>query len=159
MAAGLLVCVSGLVLWCELQRQLGERALTPIATDIYRTSALLWLGAIALRVTVQDWAAAETVAAQAPPRAYPAAHALMAVLHGGHMVLAYSSAAVLGAGVVRSHVLPAVLGWIGLLGGAASAVGFVLAGRRFLGALGAPFFALVYPFALGVVLLRVEVAR
>jgi hypothetical protein len=153
MAAGVLTTVAGLALWMDVQRSLGECIVTPIGFYEFLIGAVLWLTALVLRVTVADWAARETVIREVPS-AYPPFHAANAVLHASHMVLAYVAAALFGVGVLRAGVLPGAVGWVGIACGVSFAVGFVVRGRSHFGFLGAPFLALVYPFALGMCLLR-----
>ena len=150
MAAGVLVTVAGLTAWAEDQREVGERLATPIGGVLYLAGAILWLVSMGLRVTVQTWAASETIAA-AVPGAYPALHGLSGVLYAAHMVLSYLAASALGLGILWSGVLPAALGWAGVVGGLTFAAGFILARG---GLWGMPFLAHVYTCALGIALLR-----
>src|SRR5437868_13029698 len=52
LAAGVVVTTAVLSVWVELQRQAGERLATPIAFTLYLVGAVLWLVAMALRLTV-----------------------------------------------------------------------------------------------------------
>jgi hypothetical protein len=150
MAAGVIISIAGLVAWTELQRQSGERLMTPIASNLFVVGAVLWLLAMALRVTVGVWAAREALAGSMPA-IYPSVHRLAGSLHGAHMALSYVTFIALGYGVLRSGIVPALAGWIGIAAGAVGVIAFV--GLR-IGLLGMPFLALTYPFALGVLLLR-----
>jgi hypothetical protein len=67
------------------------------------------------------------------------------------MLLSYVSAVLLGLGVVGSGILSARTGWIGVVGGAIFALGFLLARG---GPFAPPFMAHLYTFFLGVMLLR-----
>jgi hypothetical protein len=150
MAAGVLITLAGLTTFIELQRLTGERLATPIGVAVFATGALLWLVAMAVRVTVQDFAATQALTGGVP-EFYPPIHRLVGVLHAAHMVLSYVAAVALGLGVLRSGILPASWGWVGVGGGAVFALAY---GGFHVGLLGMPFLALVYPFALGVLILR-----
>jgi len=149
-AAAVVVTTAGLSVWVELQRQAGERLATPIAFTLYLVGAVLWLVAIALRLTVQQWASGQAVAGLVPD-VYPSIHRLSGLLYAAHMVLSYVSFAALGGGVLRSGILGPGPGWVGVVGGGAFAVGFVAFGG---GPFGPPFLAHLYTFVLGVQLLR-----
>jgi hypothetical protein len=152
MAAGVVVTGSGLIAWTEIQRQAGERLATPIALAMYWTGAVLWLVAIALRVTVQNWAADEVMAGNLPA-VYPPLHRFAGALYSVHMILSYLSAVVLGAGVLRSGLPSVAVGWAGVVGGSVFAAGFIVARG---GLFGMPFLAHVYTCVLGVALLRIR---
>jgi hypothetical protein len=150
MAAGVLTTIAGLAAWTELQREAGERLATPIGFTLFVVGAIPWLLAMALRVTVQNWAAAEALNGQVPA-VYPSIHRYEGLLHAIHMVLSYVSAMALGAGVLRSGLLSTTAAWIGMVGGGVFAAGFVaLSGGPF----AMPFLAHAYTCALGVWLLR-----
>ena len=152
MACGLVIELAGVRGLCELLREAGERLATPIAATLFQTGAVLWLLAMALRVTIQEWAATETIDG-ALPAVYPSVHRLAGLLHASHMILSYLAAAGLGAGVLRSGILPSWLGWTGVVAGSSFALAF---GAFRVGLLGMPFLALVYPCLLGVQLWRLR---
>jgi hypothetical protein len=150
MATGVVVSTAGLAVWAEVQRQAGERVATPIAFTMYLVGALFWLLAIALRLSVQEWAASQAVQGVVP-EVYPSIHRLSGLLYAAHMLLSYLSFAALGAGVLRSGILGRGFGWTGVAGGGAFALGFLaLRGGPF----APPFIAHVYTFALGIKILR-----
>lgn len=148
LATGVVVTAVGLGVWVELQREVGERVATPAAVVLYLIGAVLWLVAIALRVTVQEWASQQSLSGVVPT-GYASVHALSGLLHAGHMVLSYVSVVALGAGLLR----PRGFAWTGVVAGTACGAGFVLLRG---GPFGAPVLAHVYSFALGVHLLRSE---
>lgn len=153
LALGTVIAIAGLIAWAEIQRQAGERLATPIGAMLFAVGALLWLAAIGIRVTVEDWAAGETIKG-AIPAIYHPLHHLAGVFYAAHMILAYGSAILLGLGVLRSKILPDRLGKAGLICGAMFLAGFlVFAGGPF----GMPFLAQLYTFALGLTLLRASV--
>src|SRR5262245_61219104 len=84
-AAGVVVTTAGLAVWVEVQRQAGERVATPIAFTLYLVGALLWLVAIALRLTVQQWAGGQALQG-AVPVIYPSIHRLSGLLYAAHML-------------------------------------------------------------------------
>src|SRR5438876_897050 len=86
LAAGVLVTTAALALWVEVQRQAGERLVTPLAFTLYLIGALLWLIAMALRLSVQQWAASQALQGTVPD-VYPSIHRLGGLLYGVHMVL------------------------------------------------------------------------
>src|SRR5262245_19940298 len=150
-AAGVVLSVAGLAAWTELQRRVGAPVLASVGTTIFLIGAVLWLIAIALRVSIQVWAASEVVAGRELPPVYPAIHRLMGLLYAAHMLLSYVSVVVLGWNVLNSNVLSARAGWSGIIGGGAAAIGFVaLRGGPF----APPFLAHIYTCALGVLLIR-----
>lgn len=149
-AVGIVTTTAGLAVWVELQRQAGERLATPIAFTMYLVGAVLWLVAIALRLSVQQWAAGEALRGLVPD-VYPSIHRLSGLLFAAHMLLSYLSFAALGAGVLRSGILGRGVGWAGVAGGGVLALGF-LAFRG--GPFAPPFLAHVYTFVLGFKLLR-----
>lgn len=150
-AAGSIVTVVGLAQWVEIQRAAGERLRTPAAFTLYLFGVVLWLVGIAIRLTLQMWAADEVLAGKGVPAVYPAVHRLAGVMYAAFMLLSYVSTAVLGLGVLRSSVLSASTGWVGLVGGAVFALGFV--GVRG-GPFAPPIMALLYTLWLGITLLR-----
>lgn len=150
LAAGVVVTTAALSVWVELQRQAGERLATPIAFTIYLVGAVLWLAAMAMRITVQEWAARQAVEGVVPD-IYPSIHRLGGLLYAVHMVLSYAAFVALGAGVLRSGIIGRGLGWGGVVGGGGFFVGFLALGG---GPFAPPFLAHVYTFALGVALLR-----
>jgi hypothetical protein len=150
MAAGVVVTTAGLAVWTELQRARGERLATPVGFVIFVVGAVPWLLAMALRVTIQAWAAAKAVNGEVPAT-YPSIHQFAGVLHAVHMVLSYLSASALGAGLLRSGMLPAAAGWAGVIGGGVFAAGFVAASG---GPWGMPILAHSYTCAIGVLILR-----
>src|SRR5262245_56933276 len=79
-AAGVVVTTAGLAVWAELQRQAGERLATPIGFTLYLVGALLWLVAIALRLTVQEWAGGQALQGVVPD-VYPSLHRLSGMLY------------------------------------------------------------------------------
>jgi hypothetical protein len=150
LAAGVVTTTAGLAVWVEVQRQAGERLATPVAFTLYAVGAVLWLVAMAQRLTVQEWAGGQALQGIVP-EVYPSIHRLSGLLYGAHMFLSYLSFALLGAGVLRSGTLGTGIGWVGIAGGGALALGFLAFGG---GPFGPPFLAHVYTFALGVKLLR-----
>jgi hypothetical protein len=150
-AAGVVLTTAGLVVWTEGQRAAGELVATPVGLLLYQVGALLWLVALAMRVTVQPWAAAEVLATGQVPAVYPSLHRLAGALYAAHMALSYLSASALGLGILRSGVLSARAGWTGVIAGAVCAIGFVALGG---GPFAMPVLAHAYTCALGVMILR-----
>src|SRR5262245_44579718 len=66
LAVGVVLTTVGLSAWVEIQRTAGESTLTPIGVSLFTMGALLWLVAIAVRVTVADWAAQEALRGVVP---------------------------------------------------------------------------------------------
>lgn len=151
MTLGTALTVSALAVWEQLQRGSGDEVFTPMASQLYLLGVTLWFVAIASRMTIQTWAASEVAGGGAVPTLYPALHTFMGLLHGGHMLLSYVAASLLGLGVLRSGVLSGAIAWTGIAGGAGLAVGLVVMRG---GPFGMPFLAHVYPCVLGVALLR-----
>jgi len=121
-----------------------------VAAALYAIGATAFLIAIAFRLTVGEWAAAETVATGNVPSVYPALSAWAGGLHGLHMMTAYISAIPLGF-VIAAAVGPEWLGWAGALWGAGCATGFVL--TRGAGFFSPPFLAHIFTCVVGVTLL------
>jgi hypothetical protein len=150
MAVGVLATTAGLAVLTELQREAGERLATPIAFTLYLAGALFWWVAMALRLTVQQWASRQALQGIVPD-VYPSMHRLAGLLYAAHMVLSYLSFVALGTGILRSGLLGRGVGWTGVAGGGALVVGFIaLRGGPF----APPFLAHLYTFVLGVSLLR-----
>lgn len=95
------------------------------AAVLFAIGATAWLIAITFRLTVGEWAAAETVSTGMVPSLYPALSRWSGGLHALHMVTAYVSAIPLGWVVVEADLGPAWFGWAGLGWGATFAIGFV----------------------------------
>ena len=122
-----------------------------VAAVLYAIGATAWLIAIVFRLTVGEWAAAETVATGTVPSMYPALSAWSAGLHGLHMMTAYISAIPLGFVIAASALGPDWLGWAGAVWGAGCATGFVL--TRGAGFFSPPILAHTFTGAVGITLL------
>jgi hypothetical protein len=121
------------------------------AAVLFVTGATSWLIAIAFRLTVGEWAAAEMVATGMVPSLYPALAAWSGGLHALHMMTAYLSAVPLGWMIVAADLGPAWFGWAGMVWGATFAFGFALTrGGAFFSP---PFWAHLFTGALGLTLL------
>lgn len=121
------------------------------AAALYAMGATGWLIAITFRLTVEEWAAAETVATGVVPSSYPPLAAWSGGLHGLHMVTAYLSAIPLAWVLVTDGLVPAWLGWAGGVWGAAFAAGFILTRGR--GFFSPPILAHLFTGAFGLALL------
>jgi hypothetical protein len=150
-AAGSVLTAVGLSQWVEIQRAAGERLRTPAAVTLYVLGVALWLVGIGIRVTIQTWAADEVLAGRGVPAMYAAIHRLAGVLYAAFMILSYVASAVLGLGILRSGVLSASTGFVGLVGGALFTLGFIVVRG---GPFAPPIMALLYTLWLGVALLR-----
>ena len=122
-----------------------------MAAVLYAIGATAWLIAIVFRLTVGEWAAAETVATGKVPSMYPTLSAWAAGLHGLHMMTAYISASPLGFAIAASALGPDWLGWAGAVWGAGCATGFVL--TRGAGFFSPPILAHIFTGAVGITLL------
>jgi hypothetical protein len=121
-----------------------------VAAALYGIGAAAFLIALAFRLTVGEWAAAETVATGQVPLLYPALSAWAAGLYGLHMITAYISAIPLGF-VIAAATGPNWLGWAGVVWGGGCATGFVL--TRGAGFFSPPILAHVFSAAVGMTLL------
>ena len=122
-----------------------------VAGVLYAMGATAWLIAITFRLTVEEWAAAETVTTGMVPSIYPPLAAWSGGLYGLHMTTAYISAIPLGIMIVVEDLGPTWLGWAGAVWGAACATGFVV--TRGAGPFSPPILAHLFTGALGLTLL------
>jgi hypothetical protein len=125
--------------------------LAAVATAVYLSGAVCWIGALAFRRTVVPWAAARTVTDGHVPDGFDAHDRWAGTLYVVHMLTAYVGSAVLGAALLASDALPTWLGWTGVGWGLAFAAGFVA--TRFAGPFNPPFWAHLYTGVVGVTLL------
>lgn len=122
-----------------------------VAAVLYALGAAAWLVAITFRLTVEEWAAAETVKTGIVPPVYPPLTAWARGMYSVHMMTAYISAIPLAIVVVSQDLGPTWLGWGGGIWGAASATGFVV--TRGAGFFSPPILAHLFTFAVGLALL------
>ena len=123
-----------------------------VAAVLYALGAGAWLVALSFRLTVEEWAAAETVTTGIVPPVYPPLRAWAGGMYAVHMVTAYISAIPLAIVVVSEDLGPAWLGWAGGVWGAAYATGFVIT-RGAAAFFSPPFLAHLFTFAVGLALL------
>lgn len=125
--------------------------LSLMAAVVYALGAVCWVASLAFRLTVVPWAAEQTVERVDVPESFAALDDWAESLYAVHMVSAYVAFAILGAAVLADGELARWVGWSGIVGGLAFAVGF-LATRR-AGPFNPPFWAHLYTGLLGVLLL------
>ena len=122
-----------------------------VAGVLYAMGATAWLIAITFRLTVEEWAAAETVTTGMVPSIYPPLAAWSGGLYGLHMTTAYISAIPLGIMIVIEDLGPMWLGWAGAIWGTACATGFVV--TRGAGPFSPPVLAHLFTGSVGLTLL------
>lgn len=133
MGAGALVTATGYRLWAKYQARQGSSvAANALGATFYQAGAVLWVAAIALRLTVT------VSAATGSPAGYPAFDQLGQGLLAAHLFLSHAAAVVFGFGLVRSGARAVGLGAIGL--GAFLGIGLAI-GPGVKQALMAPFLA------------------
>ena len=121
-----------------------------VAAVLYAMGATAFLISITFRLTVEEWAAVETVTTGEVPSVYLPLSAWSGGLYGLHMVTAYLSAIPLAVVILVDDIGPVWLGWGGVVWGTACAVGFVL--TRGSGFFSPPILAHVFTAALGLAL-------
>ena len=122
-----------------------------VAAVLFGMGATAFLIAIIFRLTVEEWAAAETVATGIVPHSYPPLAAWWVGLYGLHMVTAYLSAIPLAFMILTEDVGPTWLGWAGAVWGAICTTGFVV--TRGAGFFSPPILAHTFTGAVGLALL------
>ena len=151
MIAGTLVSVLAVAFLAEQLRDNGGGFLATTGQLAFAAGCLVWLIALAIRLTLTPGAAAEMVRTDAVPTAYEVRHRLAYALYAGHMLLSYASFAILGGAMLVSRSLAPT--WIGVAGvclGAACAGGFILMRG---GPFSPPIIAHSFGFLVGIVLL------
>ena len=122
-----------------------------VAAVLYAMGATAWLIALTFRLTVEEWAAAETVTTGTVPSMYPPLAASWVGLYGLHMMTAYIAAIPLAFVVAAEDLGPGWLGWAGGVWGAVFAAGFMV--TRGAGLFSPPILAHLFTGAVGVALL------
>jgi hypothetical protein len=122
-----------------------------MAGTVYALGAVCWIAALAFRLTVVPWAAAQIVERGELPEGFTALDGWAGALYSVHMVSAYAAFAILGAAVLIDGDLPRWAGWVGVVGGLVLAAGFLATRRE--GPFNPPAWAHLYTAVVGVLLL------
>lgn len=125
--------------------------LAAMGTAVYALGAVCWIVSLTFRVTVVPWAAERTVADDRVPEGFLPLDAWAGSLYVVHMSASYTAFAVLGTAVLVGEVLPSWLGWVGVVLGVGSLLGF--AASRASGPFNPPILAHLYTGLVGVAVL------
>ena len=150
MIGGVATTIAGLGVLAGLLADSGEIIYGTVGFVIFAMGGIVWLVAVAWRLTALVQASQETEQTGTVPREIQGWSEWFGVLHSIHLLSAYVSWTFLGSAVVSSGVVPQGLGWLGVGLGVAGAVGYTaLKGGPF----APPALAHLYPFILGIALL------
>ena len=150
MIGGVVITVAGLGVLARLLAERGELIYGTVGFVLFAVGGIVWLVAVAWRLTVFVLASRETEQTGTVPSGIQGWSEWFGALHSIHLLSAYVSWTFLGAAVVSSEIVVQSLGWLGIGLGVAGAVGYtVLKGGPF----ALPFLAHLYPFILGIALL------
>ena len=130
----------------------GDGVFANPALLIFLIGTVLWISALALRLRVTVWAAAEMTGASAPPPQFEPLNLWSESLLDVYMVLAYIAIALYGGGLLRAEVLPDWLGWTSVVVGILAALSFVIRLPLFIFLI--PAGTYIMPLVIGIVLLR-----
>jgi hypothetical protein len=122
---GVVATVAGFAVLADILERHGSRALSQLGFVAIVVGAVLWLVALAFRVSTTVSAAAETVKSSTPPIFFQPLNEWVGALFSIYMVLAYLSIAAYGGALVRTEFLPLWLGWASVAFGLVAAAGFV----------------------------------
>jgi hypothetical protein len=151
MILAMLVTPAGLGGFPTLTTDPSARALATAGAVVYALGAVCWIVSLVFRLSVVPWAADRTVTDGTPPEVFVALDGWAGGLYGVHLLSAYATFGVLGVAVLVEGVLPAWLGWLGVVWGPAYALGFI---SRWSGVFQPPAWAHLYTGLLGIMLLR-----
>ena len=147
MIGGVAITVAGLGALARLLADSGELVYGTVGFVLFAVGGIVWLVAVAWRLTALVSASRETEQTGTVPRDIEGWSEWFGTLHSIHLLSAYVSWMFLGAAVVSSGIVPEWLGWLGVGLGVAGATGYIaLKGGPF----SPPFLAHLYPFILGI---------
>lgn len=149
LAIGLVVGILGLGGLVELLRDAGDRFFGAAGLLLYVIGSVPWLVVLACRVTVVTAVAARSDLAGVV-ESYAPWHRAAGVVVASHLALAYVATICFGVAILRTRLLGSRVGWTGIIVGGVTTLGLAVFPFGFL----APFMVLVYPFIVGVALLR-----
>ena len=122
-----------------------------LAAVTYAIGAILWIAALAFRLTVGEWAAEHTASTGEVPSVYLPLARWAGLGHTIHMGTAYVSAVPLAWGASETGLIVGWLAWAGTFWAVTLAALFLIARTRFIAA--PPFWAHVFTFAVGLSIL------
>ena len=150
MIAGVAITIAGLGALAQLLADSGELIYGTVGFVLFAVGGILWLVAVAWRLTVLVLASRETEQTGSVPGGIQGWSEWFGALHSIHLLTAYVSWTLLGSGVVSSEIVPQWLGWLGVGLGVTGAAGYTAFKG---GPFAPPFLAHLYPFILGIALL------
>ena len=147
MIPALVLTVSGLggLAWTTGEAGIG------VAASAYAVGAVMWIGALAFRLTMGEWAAEATAATGEVPEVYPPLARWAGLGHAIHMVTAYVSAVPLAWAASDADLIAGWLAWAGTVWGLGLCALFLNPRTQFIAA--PPFWAHVFTFAVGLSIL------
>lgn len=145
--SGVVVTVLGLALLTTLLRDAGDQAFSQLGLAAFAFGAVLWVIHLAFRLSIDPWAAQESVRTDVVPEFYVPLTRWIGVLFVIYTVLAFSALAAYGGAVLFTPVLPHWVGWLAIVYG--------LAGLGLLAFTGdaPPFLHYLMPLLIGILLL------
>ena len=150
MIGGVAITIAGLGTLARLLADSGELIYGTVGFVLFAVGGIVWLVAVAWRITVLAQASREMEQTDRVPGGIEGWSEWFGVLHSIHLLTAYVSWTFLGSAVVSTEIVPQWLGWLGVGLGVAGALGYTaLKGGPF----APPFLAHLYPFVLGIALL------
>ena len=150
MIAGLATTTASLGAMSWVLADGGGAVYGPFGFVLFSLGAIVWLVAVAWRVTGLTAAAMETEQTGTVPRYFQQWSDWFGVLHTIHLLTAYASWIFIGSAVVSTEIIAVWTGWLGIGLGVAGASGYIAFKG---GPFAAPILVHLYPCYLGVVLL------
>ncbi len=145
--SGVVVTALGLALFTSLLRDAGDQVFSEVGLVAFLFGAVLWVIALAFRLSIDPWAGQETAKTAVIPAFYVPLTRWTGVLFAIYTVLAFSALAAYGVAVLCTPVLPQWVGWISIVYGLAGLGLFGLTGDSY------PFLHHLMPLVIGILLL------
>lgn len=106
----------------------GSRILAPVSGLLFGIATVFWLAFSAFRKRVTAWAGKRYLEEASEPAAYEPLGAFASEMGKLYMLLGYLATAALGVALLQTGLLPAWIGWVSVVLGAAGAI-VMLVGR------------------------------